>query len=100
MLMHSRIIALMLGRLRMDIQECIDKYIELSSAAFMPKRAKSNIFSKLKDKWEVNGKYRADILAQEMRRVVGNSLESKDPESKILDPDPVCKVYANTPTSS
>ena len=38
MLIVGSIIAIMLGRLRMDVQTCIEKYIELSSAAFTPKR--------------------------------------------------------------
>jgi|SRR5271156_878524 len=88
----GRIIAIMLGRLRMDVQTCIDKYIELSSAAFVPKRSKVNFLSKLKDKWEVNGTYRADVLVKEMRQAVQDNLEDKDPEAKLFDPNPACKV--------
>ncbi|WKT53739.1 Patatin-like phospholipase domain [Fusarium oxysporum f. sp. vasinfectum] len=85
------IIAIMLGRLRMDVQECIDKYIELSSSAFTPKRSKVNFLSKINDKWEVNGKYRADVLVNEMRQIVQDSLDDKDPEAKLFDPNAACK---------
>lgn len=91
-LMSGRIMAIMLGRLRMDVQTCIDKYIELSSAAFAPKRSKVAFFSKLKDKWEVNGAYRADVLVKEMRQAVQDNLEDKDPEARLFDPNPACKV--------
>jgi len=87
-----RIIAIMLGRLQMDVQACIDKYIELASAAFEPKRSKVNVFSKAKDKWDVNGAYRSDVLEREIKQAVKDQLDSKDPEAKLLDPDPVCKV--------
>ena len=63
----------MLGRLRMDVQTCIDKYIELASAAFEPKS-------------------RSEILVREMRQAVQDRLDDKDPEAKLLNPDPVCKV--------
>jgi hypothetical protein len=85
-----RIIAIMLGRLRMEVQECIDRYIELSSTAFSPKRSKARVISKLIDKWDVNGKYRADVLADEIRRAVQDSLG--DAEAKLFDPNPACKV--------
>ncbi|KAI1746523.1 hypothetical protein F4782DRAFT_55480 [Xylaria castorea] len=87
------IIAIMLGRLRMDVQECIDKYIELSSAAFTPRRSKANIIWKVKDKWDVAGAYRSDVLAKEIRRAVQDHLESKDPEAVFQDPDSACKVF-------
>ena len=82
----------MLGRLRIDVQTCIDMYIKLASAAFEPKRSKANLLSKLKDKWKVQGAYRSDILVREMRQAVQDQLDDKDPEAKLLDPDPVCKV--------
>jgi hypothetical protein len=76
----------------MDVQTCIDKYIELSTTAFAPKRSKGNVLFKLKDKWEVNGAYRADGLAREMRQAVQDNVENKDPEAKLFDPNPACKV--------
>ncbi|KAI3320294.1 FabD/lysophospholipase-like protein [Xylariaceae sp. AK1471] len=87
------IIALMLGRLRMNVQECIDKYIELSSAAFTPKRSKANALFKIKDKWDVTGSYRSDILVREMRQAVQDYLGSRDPEAMLHDLDPACKVF-------
>jgi len=88
-----RIIAIMLGRLRMDVQDCIDKYIELSSAAFSPRRSKANLFGKARDKWEVSGKYRSDVLAKEIQNVVQEYVESKDPEAKLYDRHTAaCKV--------
>ena len=82
----------MLGRLRMDVQTCIEKYIELSSAAFTLKRPKANLLGKWRDEWEVDGAYRADVLAEEIRQVVKDNLQDGDPEARLFDPDPVCRV--------
>ncbi|GAB1319353.1 Calcium-independent phospholipase A2-gamma [Madurella fahalii] len=94
------IIALMLGRLRMDMQECIDKYVQLSRAALTPTRHKANILGRFKDKWEVNGAYRADVLAREMKQVVKDKLDGGDPDKKILDPDPTCRLFVCAFTKS
>src|SRR5690554_1441938 len=81
---HSRsIIAIMLGRLRMDVQTCIDKYIELSSAAFTPKRHKASLL-RLRDKWQVNGKYAAGRLVKEFRQTVQDNTHDNDPEAKLF----------------
>jgi len=88
----NRIIALMLGRLRMGVDECIEKYIALSSASFSPKRSKAGVFLKLKDKWEVNGAYRADVLEKETRQVAQEHEEGKSPDAKLLDLRPGCRV--------
>jgi hypothetical protein len=91
--MSGRIIAIMLGRLRMDVQTCIDKYIELSSAAFIPKRHKASLL-RLRDKWEVKGKYAAERLVKEIRQTVQDNTQDNDPETKLFDPDPSqsCRV--------
>lgn len=87
-----RIIAIMLGRLRMDVQTCIDSYIKLSSSVFLPRRSRANVLSKLKDKWELSGKYRAEALVEEMRRTIQNNAEERDPDAKLFDSNPSCKV--------
>ncbi|KAK4443152.1 acyl transferase/acyl hydrolase/lysophospholipase [Podospora aff. communis PSN243] len=86
------IIAIMLGRLRMDVETCIKQYIELSSAAFTPKRAKGRPF-KVKDKYYVNGKYDADILASKVCDVVEEYDAGKDRQAKLMDQTATCKVF-------
>ena len=76
----------------MDVQTCIEKYIQLWSAAFTPKRSKANLLGKWRDEWEVDGAYHADVLVEEIRQVVKDNLQDGDPEARLFDPDPVCKV--------
>ncbi|KAI9775931.1 MAG: hypothetical protein M1839_000720 [Geoglossum umbratile] len=85
------IIAIMLGRLQMDIDTCIDVYIKLSSAVFQPKRVKSNIFGRAKDIWEVDGAYSSECLAFEIRAIVA-SQEGND-QAKLMNPDSPCKTF-------
>jgi len=74
----------------MDVQECIDKYLQLSAAAFTPKRHKLDIVGKGKDLWRLSGKYRSDNL------VAGFKMASKDAEgdedAQLYDPNGTCKV--------
>jgi hypothetical protein len=80
----------MLGRLCMDVDACIEKYIELSSAAFEPKRHKSQIFSRTKDLWKALGAYRSDILTDKIKRVVEE--HTGDPEAHLMSDDTSCRV--------
>jgi hypothetical protein len=80
----------MLGRLRMDVDACISKYLELSSAAFQPKRAKAHFFGKAKDLWKADGAYRSDCLATEFRNVA-KALEG-DEQAKLTHPNTDCRV--------
>jgi hypothetical protein len=65
-----RLIAIMLGRLHMDVDTCITKYCELSSIVFQPKRSKANVIFRLKDLVKVEGKYRSDQLETEVKNMV------------------------------
>ncbi|EWZ28232.1 hypothetical protein FOZG_18073 [Fusarium oxysporum Fo47] len=71
------LIAIMLGRLRMDVDTCIEKYGELSSRVFQPKRAG----------------YRSGRLEQEIKNMV-EEVEG-DAQSRLLQigPDPECRVF-------
>jgi hypothetical protein len=80
----------MLGRLRMDVDACIEKYIELSSAAFEPKRHKAQIFSRTKDLWKASGAYRSDILTDKIKRVVEE--HTGDAEARLMSDDASCRV--------
>jgi hypothetical protein len=74
----------------MDVDTCIDKYVELSSAAFQPKRSKVNIFGKAKDLWKTDGAYRSDCLTTEFKKVA-QALE-RDEQAKLIHPDTTCRV--------
>lgn len=80
------LIAIMLGRLQMDIDECINAYSELSR----------NIFSKKGlplDKWgNIKGRYKASELGNAVKTIIRNSGTSEDAP---LDDgtDRGCRVY-------
>lgn len=80
----------MLGRFQMTVDQCIEKYLELSSAAFQPKRAKANIFGRAKDVWKTDGAYRGDRLVSEFK-TVSEQLEG-DADAKMIKVDSPCKV--------
>ena len=80
----------MLGRFHMSVDECIAKYLDLSSAAFQPKRAKLNFLGKGKDLWKADGAYRGERLASEFK-VVSKKLEG-DEDAKLASADTACRV--------
>jgi hypothetical protein len=56
-----RLVALMLGRLRMDTREALEQYNTVAG----------NIFSKKNTKWKIqDGTFKASTLEAEMKRVV------------------------------
>ena len=83
---NYRLIAIMLGRLQMDIQPCIDAYSELSRG----------IFSKrgLPVDWRghVKGRYEASELEDAVKKIVN---DSGSPEDAPLNDgkDRGCRVY-------
>lgn len=80
----------MLGRLGMDVPECIDKYLQLSASAFTPKRNKINIVGKDKDLWAMSGKYRADNLIEEFKAASREA--AGDPDALLHESDGRCRV--------
>jgi hypothetical protein len=80
----------MLGRLQMDVETCINRYCELSSAVFEPRRSKYNLLARARDLWKVGEAYSSSRLASEVRRIV-ESIEG-NAEAKLINPDTPCKV--------
>lgn len=88
--LDSRIIAIMLGRLRMTLAECEDVYLQLSKKIFTPRRYKHNIFGRGKDFLQANGKFDSGVLQDAIRECI----REKHPEDILLkDPDLACRVY-------
>lgn len=79
------LIAIMLGRLQMSIDECIDAYLKLSG----------KVFRKTKSKVTVRGMIQGRFDSDELRRAVEEIIESKGlPADALLKdaPDAACKV--------
>ena len=75
------VIAIMLGRLQMDVHSCITAYLDLSSVAFHRRRHKANIFGRGNDVYHVKGTYSSKGLEEAVKKVV-ESIEG-DSEAKL-----------------
>lgn len=71
----SRLIAVMLGRLRLTIEDCIEHYKELSTKAFTKHRTIHPL----------HAHFDTGELEKAIKSVVG-------PEEALKDPTPLCKV--------
>jgi hypothetical protein len=81
---HS-LIAIMLGRLQMTIDECIDAYILLSDRVFQKRRHRVTI------RGNVQGRFDSDELERAIKEIV---VKKKLPENALLkdSPNAKCKV--------
>ncbi|KAF4502485.1 hypothetical protein FAGAP_1300 [Fusarium agapanthi] len=85
------LIAIMLGKLHMSVDECIGKYLKLSEAALSLKRVKSNVFGRSKDIWKASGKYQSDVLAEQFIKTSG--LLEGDEQASFYEANGKCKVF-------
>lgn len=85
----SRIIAIMLGRLRMKLSYCEDAYLQLSEKIFQPRRTKANIFSQAKDFLQADGRFDAEVLEAAMKDCISTVA---DRDVLLQDPESTCKV--------
>ena len=86
----ARLIALMLGRLGMDVDTCIQKYLKLSSAAFRLKRSKVDILGRAQDLVQISGAYRSSCLVDEFKNAAREC--EGDEETKLVHDDTSCRV--------
>ncbi|KAI1871821.1 hypothetical protein JX265_005807 [Neoarthrinium moseri] len=85
------LIAIMLGRLQMSVDECIDKYLSRSAEAFQRKRLKSNIAGRAKSLWKAEGAYQSDALADAFKEAA--RLFEGDEDALLLSAEPQCRVF-------
>jgi hypothetical protein len=80
-----RLIAIMLGRLKMTVADCITAYLSLSDRVFRQKRHRMTV------KGRVQGRFDAEELARAVKEVVK---QQGLPEDALLKdaPDAECKV--------
>jgi len=76
----------------MDIDTCIEKYLQMSSEAFQPKRSKVDILRRAKDVWNAEGAYRAESLISQIKAVAHTF--AGDENAKLMDShaDTSCKM--------
>ncbi|OCK72888.1 FabD/lysophospholipase-like protein, partial [Lepidopterella palustris CBS 459.81] len=80
------LIAIMLGRLKMSIDECIDSYISLSDRVFQKKRHRVTV------KGNIQGRFDSEELARAVKEIV---TKQGLQEGELLkdSPDTTCKVF-------
>lgn len=80
------LIAIMLGRLQMDIDSCIRAYLQISDSIFRKERHRFSING------NVQGRFSAEVLEQEIRKIIAEC--KLDENALFKDPEvpPHCKV--------
>src|SRR5207237_7941093 len=82
--------AIMLGRLRMTVDECIDAYVSLSDRIFQKQRHRVTI------KGQVQGRFDSDELERAIKEIVATQGLGEDALLKDA-PDAKCKVWVKSP---
>ena len=85
----ARLIAIMLGRLRMSVPDCIDAYLSLSDRVFRKTRHRVTV------KGKVQGRFDSEELARAVKEVVK---QQGLPEEALLKdaPEADCKVWVGS----
>ncbi|KAI9834433.1 MAG: hypothetical protein M1826_002587 [Phylliscum demangeonii] len=86
------LLAIMLGRLRMSLEECEAAYLQLSKDIFKPSRNSANIPGKVYDFLQANGKFDSQPLESNIRSILK---AHEKPEDELLreDHEDACKVF-------
>ena len=85
---EDRLIAVMLGRLEMDVSSCIDAYVALSDT----------VFHKVHHRVRLNGKTQARFDTAALERAIKNITASSGHDEDALlkaGPEAKCKVYVD-----
>ena len=83
--------AIMLGRLRMSIDQCEDVYVDLAQKIFVPHRSKANIVGQGLDFVNARGKFSSEALEAGIKDVVKSKGFSED-QLFFNQEDGGCKV--------
>lgn len=85
------LLAIMLGRLRMSIDECEEVYVKLTQKIFVPKRSGTNIIGRGIDFVNAQGKFSSEVLEAGIKDIVKSKGFSED-ELFFHQVDDECKV--------
>lgn len=81
----------MLGRLKMDVTTCIDKYLQLASSVFIPKRDRANLIGRLADLMNIKEEFSAKTLEDAVKEIVALQLGDQNGLLEESD-DPACRM--------
>jgi hypothetical protein len=89
-MLNFRILAIMLGRLRMTIDECEAAYLKLSEKIFNHKRAAGNLWGRSKDFLQANRRFDSKVLEASIKETITSH---NFQENELLqDLEPRCNV--------
>ena len=92
----SSLIAIMLGRLEMNVQECIDAYINLSEQVFVRKKSKMQyipVAGNAWAKWSMKSGFDSSKLEEAIKAITQNYDKVHDSNAQLkTDIDPRCRV--------
>lgn len=86
-----RLIAIMLGRLHMTVQDAIDAYLDLSMEVFAPKH-KFNKFASLVNALQLKGRCSSAALEAAIKAQVEAKLGTGQKDTLLLETEPKCHV--------
>lgn len=75
----------------MTVEECIDKYIEISEAAFLPRRSKINLLGRVRDRWNIRGRFSSAALEKEIIKLIDSRPDESGMESLMLKVGTSCR---------
>ncbi len=87
------LIAIMLGRLRMTIAECMESYLVLSKRIFVETRHAGNVPGRIMDRYRASGKFSAQPLEQCIREMLVAKGKSKDEPLREVGDEDACRVF-------
>jgi patatin-like phospholipase/acyl hydrolase len=79
------LIALMLGRLRMTVDECIEAYLELMPTVFEKTKHRYSV-----SKRKLQGRYDGKALEDGVKRILVK--QDRTPDEPLKDPGSLCKT--------
>ncbi len=87
--LHS-LIAVMLARLQMDVNSCIEAYLELSKEAFTRCRPRINFFGRAADAWRTKERFESEKLKAQIIQQLNRLPEQLPAETLFLDESLPC----------
>lgn len=90
--LHYRLIAVMLGRLRLSIEECKNAYTNLARNAFTPKNWASSTAAKV----TLGPKFKTAPLEEAIKSLIGDNADAE----LLKENNPACKVCVSVTLDS
>lgn len=86
------IIAIMLGRLRMTLDECLEAYTELARTIFKPKRYKYDVFNRARDLLSAKERFNSSKLEHVVKDIIRERTGNENTSLHEPSESSACKV--------